>query len=98
MATVAAKPRAPKTLDRRAWGVLAVVMVFLIADGYDTYVLLITEKPTLLSLLPASEHADITRYISGASSPYCSYRSRSPAAGGRSPPTCRERPARALYL
>jgi Family of unknown function (DUF6444) len=56
------------------------------------------KSPTLLSLLPASEHADITRYISGASSPYCSHRSRSPAAGGRSPPTCRERPARAIYL
>jgi MFS family permease len=63
MAAVVAGPRPPKELGRSAWGVLAITMVFWIADGYDTFVLLITDKPTLLSLLPASEHHAIPQYI-----------------------------------
>ncbi len=41
-------------LDRRAWVVLAIVTVFWIADGYDTFVLLVTARPTLQEILPAS--------------------------------------------
>jgi MFS family permease len=63
MTSVAAAAPPSRTLDRRAWSVLAITMVFWIADGYDTFALLITDKPTLLDLLPASEHADIGRYI-----------------------------------
>ncbi|HYZ52871.1 MAG TPA: MFS transporter [Streptosporangiaceae bacterium] len=62
-ATVATGARAPGRLDRSAWGVLAITMVFWIADGYDTFALLITDKPVLLTMLPASEHPAIPRYI-----------------------------------
>jgi MFS family permease len=38
-------------------------MIFWMADGYDTFVLLVTGKPTLIELLPASSHPDIPRYL-----------------------------------
>lgn len=63
MTATTAKAQSTRTLGRHAWGVLAITMVFWIADGYDTFVLLITDKPTLLDLLPASEHAHIPTYI-----------------------------------
>jgi MFS family permease len=63
MTAATTKARPARTLGKNAWGVLAITMVFWIADGYDTFVLLITDKPTLLNLLPASQHADISRYI-----------------------------------
>jgi MFS family permease len=53
---------ASRTLDRRAWGVLALTLVFWIADGYDTFVLLITARPTLTELLPPGQLHDLTSY------------------------------------
>src|ERR1700755_581330 len=41
-----------KSLDRRAWNVLILATIFWIADGYDTFVLLITARPTLHDILP----------------------------------------------
>jgi MFS family permease len=61
-ATLAA-PAAPTGLDRRAWTVLAITTVFWIADGYDTFVLIITGKPALLDLLPAHEAGSVPRYM-----------------------------------
>jgi len=61
-ATLAA-PAAPTRLDRRAWTVLAITTVFWIADGYDTFVLIITGKPALLDLLPAHEAGSVPRYM-----------------------------------
>ena len=49
-----APPRSLSTqslLTRQAWGVLAIVTIFWIADGYDTFVLLVTARPTLTELL-----------------------------------------------
>jgi MFS family permease len=63
MTAITTKAQDARTLGKHAWSVLAITMVFWIADGYDTFVLLITDKPTLLSLLPASEHAHIPTYI-----------------------------------
>ena len=63
MTATTTSAQSARTLGRHAWGVLAITMVFWIADGYDTFVLLITDKPTLLDLLPASEHADIPTYL-----------------------------------
>ena len=63
MTAATTRARPARTLGKSAWGVLAITMVFWIADGYDTFVLLITDKPTLLNLLPASQHTDISRYI-----------------------------------
>lgn len=63
MTAATAQARPAQALGKSAWGVLAITIVFWIADGYDTFVLLITDKPTLLNLLPASQHADISRYI-----------------------------------
>ena len=54
MTSQAVAPR-PEVLSRAAWGVLALTMVFWVADGYDTFVLLITARPTLTELLPASQ-------------------------------------------
>lgn len=51
------------TLDRNAWLVLAVVTLFWIADGYDTFVLLVTARPTLLELLPPGQSAAFARYL-----------------------------------
>src|SRR5438094_185963 len=50
-------------LDRRAWVVLAIVTVFWIADGYDTFVLLITARPTLQEILPASAMPAFGQYL-----------------------------------
>jgi MFS family permease len=49
-------------LDRRAWGVLALTLVFWVADGYDTFVLLITARPTLTELLPAGQVHQLPAY------------------------------------
>ncbi|HEX3786401.1 MAG TPA: MFS transporter [Pseudonocardiaceae bacterium] len=49
-------------LDRRAWGVLALTLVFWVADGYDTFVLLITARPTLTELLPHNELHSLSAY------------------------------------
>jgi MFS family permease len=49
-------------LDRRAWGVLALTMVFWVADGYDTFVLLITARPTLTELLPHAQLHSLSAY------------------------------------
>jgi MFS family permease len=61
--TAVTAPPPERAISKSAWGVLAITMVFWIADGYDTFVLLITDKPTLLELLPKSEHAHIATYI-----------------------------------
>jgi hypothetical protein len=55
--TVAAPPGG---LSRRAWGVLALTMVFWVADGYDTFVLLIIARPTLTELLPHDQLHNLT--------------------------------------
>jgi MFS family permease len=57
--TVAAPPGG---LSRRAWGVLALTMVFWVADGYDTFVLLITARPTLTELLPHDQLHNLAAY------------------------------------
>jgi MFS family permease len=55
-----AEPKAG--LDRRAWGVLALTMVFWVADGYDTFILLITARPTLTELLPVDQLHNLPTY------------------------------------
>jgi len=50
-------------LDKHAWYVLALVTIFWIADGYDTFVLLITARPTLHDILPASAMPQFSRYL-----------------------------------
>lgn len=50
-------------LTREAWGVLAIVTIFWIADGYDTFVLLVTGRPALKELLTASEAQAFPRYL-----------------------------------
>ncbi len=57
------RPSSPETMSARAWGVLALTMVFWIADGYDTFVLLVTGKPALNELLPASELPRLHAYL-----------------------------------
>ena len=52
----------PQQLTRKAWGVLALTLVFWVADGYDTFVLLITARPTLTELLPHDQLAHLTTY------------------------------------
>ncbi|MEV6898461.1 MFS transporter [Amycolatopsis sp. NPDC051372] len=52
----------PSRLDRKAWGVLALTLVFWVADGYDTFVLLITARPTLTELLPHDQLPHLTTY------------------------------------
>jgi MFS family permease len=51
------------SLGRRAWLVLAITLVFWVADGYDTFVLIITGRPALLDLLPAGQEAAVPRYM-----------------------------------
>ncbi len=51
------------TLDRHAWSVLAIVTIFWIADGYDTFVLLVTARPTLAELLPAGAMPNFAQYL-----------------------------------
>lgn len=50
-------------LNRRAWGILAIVTLFWVADGYDTFVLLVTARSTLGEWLPSNEHAAFARYL-----------------------------------
>ncbi|HHT0369220.1 TPA: MFS transporter [Raoultella planticola] len=50
-------------LNRRAWIILAIITLFWIADGYDTFVLLVTARSTLGELLPATEQAAFVRYL-----------------------------------
>jgi MFS family permease len=50
-------------LSRRAWGVLALTMVFWLADGYDTFVLLVTGGPALHELLPAGALPHLPTYL-----------------------------------
>src|SRR5262245_48297577 len=50
-------------LSRRAWGVLALSMTFWMADGYDTFVLLVTGSPSLHELLPESSVSQIPAYL-----------------------------------
>ncbi|MEW2545770.1 MFS transporter [Streptomyces sp. NPDC047002] len=50
-------------VGRASWLVLAITLVFWVADGYDTFVLIITGKPALLDLLPAGQAAAVPRYM-----------------------------------
>lgn len=63
--TSATDPTRPvqQHLDRHAWNVLALTTVFWIADGYDTFVVIITGKPALLQLLPAGDSSAVPRYF-----------------------------------
>jgi MFS family permease len=63
MSTLAPGLAREQRVTSRAWMVLAITMVFWVADGYDTFVLIITGKPALLDLLPAAEHAAVPRYM-----------------------------------
>lgn len=51
------------SLDRRAWNVLILATVFWIADGYDTFVLLITARPTLRDILPPEALPHFSTYL-----------------------------------
>src|SRR5580692_9876006 len=53
----------PKELDRHAWTVLIIATVFWIADGYDTFVLLITARPTLHDILPPEALPQFSTYL-----------------------------------
>ncbi|CAN7302093.1 MFS transporter [Caballeronia sp. LjRoot31] len=56
-------PSSQASITREAWGVLAIVTTFWIADGYDTFVLLVTGRPALAELLrPEVGHA-FARYL-----------------------------------
>ncbi|PLZ00240.1 MFS transporter [Burkholderia sp. WAC0059] len=50
-------------LTREAWGVLAIVTIFWIADGYDTFVLLVTGRPALAELLAPGTVPVFARYL-----------------------------------
>jgi MFS family permease len=50
-------------LDHRAWNVLILATVFWIADGYDTFVLLITARPTLNDILPPEALPQFSAYL-----------------------------------
>jgi MFS family permease len=52
-----------KPLDRHAWNVLILVTIFWIADGYDTFVLLITARPTLRDILPPEALPQFSTYL-----------------------------------
>jgi len=52
-----------KPLDRHAWNVLIIVTIFWIADGYDTFVLLITARPTLHDILPPEALPQFSTYL-----------------------------------
>ncbi|MGH3374242.1 MAG: MFS transporter [Actinoallomurus sp.] len=56
-------PAAPDHLSRHAWSVLALTMTFLLADGYDAFILLVTGQPTLHELLPASRLPHLHAYL-----------------------------------
>jgi MFS family permease len=56
-------PSRPERMSRHAWCVLALTMVFWIADGYDTYVLLVTGRFVLHDLLPASGIPAVPQYL-----------------------------------
>jgi MFS family permease len=49
-------------LGRREWTVLAVTLLFWLFDGYETYTLLLTARPALHELLPASQLQAVPRY------------------------------------
>ncbi|SDC89397.1 MFS transporter [Paraburkholderia lycopersici] len=51
------------SITREAWVVLAIVTTFWIADGYDTFVLLVTGRPVLAELLPAEVSHAFARYL-----------------------------------
>lgn len=51
------------SITREAWVVLAIVTTFWIADGYDTFVLLVTGRPALAELLPAAASHQFARYL-----------------------------------
>ena len=53
----------PGPMPARAWGVLALTMVFWVADGYDTFVLLVTGQPALHDLLPAAALPRLPVYL-----------------------------------
>src|ERR1700758_4009383 len=50
-------------LDRQSWNVLVIATVFWIADGYDTFVLLITARPTLHDILPPEALPQFSTYL-----------------------------------
>src|ERR1700727_2146886 len=52
-----------KPLDRHAWNVLILAMIFWLADGYDTLVLLITARPTLHVILPPEAQPQFAPYL-----------------------------------
>src|ERR1700759_1450005 len=54
---------AETSLDRRAWNVLILATIFWIADGYDTFVLLITARPTLHDILPPEALPQFSTYL-----------------------------------
>jgi MFS family permease len=56
-------PAAPGRLPAHAWRVLALTMTFLLADGHDAFVLLVTGRPTLHELLPASSLSRLNAYL-----------------------------------
>ena len=51
------------SVTREAWIVLAIVTTFWIADGYDTFVLLVTGRPALAELLPPEVSHLFARYL-----------------------------------
>lgn len=59
------EPSAPgsTSLTRHAWVVIAIVTTFWIADGYDTFVLLVTARPALADLLPHEASPFFARYL-----------------------------------
>lgn len=56
-------PAGQERMSRRAWCVLALTVTFWMADGYDTFVLLVTGRSTLHDLLPASSLPVLPRYL-----------------------------------
>ncbi|WP_438391782.1 MFS transporter [Caballeronia sp. DA-9] len=56
-------PSTQTSITREAWGVLAIVTVFWIADGYDTFVLLVTGRPALMELLRPETAPAFARYL-----------------------------------
>lgn len=56
-------PPAPGRMSRHAWSVLTITMTFWMADGYETFVLLVTGQPALHELLPASSVHRLPAYL-----------------------------------
>jgi MFS family permease len=54
-----------KTLHRNAWIVLIIATVFWIADGYDTFVLLVTARATLHGILTPEELPHFSTFLGG---------------------------------